>query len=135
MHVACGHHDSPEVIECLVGLDASLLRYEDVDNNTALHYACRGAKYTTIALLLEKFDAVSVSRKNRHSLLPIDLLLESDAVEDRESMDYTDSVFRLLRAHPDTMIDKAMEVGQSVSASSSSTDQVGKKRKVGHLNE
>ena len=131
LHIACEHHDSSEVIEYLIGLDPSLLRYEDIDGNTALHYACRGAKYTTIALLLDKFDAISVSRKNRHSKLPIDLFMESDAVEDRESVEYIDIIFRLLRAYPGALGEKALEVRQSVSASSSSTDHVGKKRKVG----
>ena len=131
LHLACEHSYYPEVIEYLVGLDPSLVRYEDADGNTALHYACRGAKYATIALLLDGFDAVSVSKKNRHSELPIDLFMESDAVEDKESVEYTDIIFRLLRAYPGAMIERVMVVRQSVSAPSSSTGHVGKKRKVG----
>ena len=48
-------------------------------------------------------------------------------------MEYADTIFRLLLAYPGTLIDKAMEVRQSVSASSSSTYHVGMKRKVGDL--
>ena len=55
--------------------------------------------------------------------------MESDAVEDRESMEYTNIVFRLLKSNPVTLIDKATQMGRL--ASSSSTGQVGKTRKVG----
>eukprot|EP00985_Skeletonema_marinoi_P019971 scaffold11644_cov124-Skeletonema_marinoi.AAC.2 len=88
----------------LIGLDATTLDAVDHDNNTALHYACRGAKYETITLLLGKYDAVSVSKRNAQKKLPIDVLWESNEVEDRECVEYTESVFRLLRAYPETMM-------------------------------
>ena len=109
LHIACEHHDSAGVVEYLVeldtilGLDATSLGVADREGNTALHYACLGAKYDTIALLLEKYDAVSVSMRNAQNKLPIELLWESNAVEDRESVEYTDSVFRLLKAYPETL--------------------------------
>jgi ankyrin repeat protein len=62
----------------LVGLGATTLEAVDRKGNTALHLACRGAKYETIALLLDKYDAVSVSKRNANEKLPIDLLWESD---------------------------------------------------------
>ena len=34
--------------------------------------------------------------------LPVDLLWESDLIPDRESVEYTESVFRLLKVHPET---------------------------------
>eukprot|EP00975_Prorocentrum_lima_P034320 7214257-Prorocentrum_lima.AAC.1 len=77
------------------------LRAVDYGNNTALHYACRGAKYDTIAMLLEKYGAVSVSKQNAHGKLPIDLLWESSAVEDRGGIEYTESIFLLLRTYPE----------------------------------
>jgi ankyrin repeat protein len=89
----------------LVGLDSDTLTAVDGGGNTALHLACRGAKYDTIALLLEKYNAVSVSQSNVCNKLPIHLLLESNAVTDREEdIKYTESIFRLLRAYPDTVI-------------------------------
>ena len=75
------------------------LRAVDYDSNTAIHYACRGAKYDTIALLLEKYDAISISRRNAHKKLSIDLLWESNEVSDRGCVEYTESVFRLLKAY------------------------------------
>ena len=102
LHIACQHHDSASVVQYLLGLHATTLRAMDSDNNTVLHYVCRGAKHNTIALLLEKYGAVSVSKRN--DKLPIDLLLESDEVRDREGIEYTESVFRLIRTYPETLM-------------------------------
>ncbi len=105
LHVACQHHDSNDVIDFLAGLDPSTLDAVDGEGNTALHLACCGAKYDMIAMLLEKYDAVSVSKRNAHGELPIDLLWESIcAVGDRESIEYTESVYRLLKAYPETVM-------------------------------
>ena len=89
------------IIQYLLGLDESSLDALDEMGNTALHYACRGAKYDTIAMLLQKYDAVSVSKRNAYDKLPIDLLWESNEVSDRESLQYMDSVFQLVRAYPE----------------------------------
>ena len=104
LHIACAHHDSPSVVQYLIGLDTVTLDAVDHYNNTALHYACRGAKHETITLLMDKYDAVSVSKRNAQKKLPIDLLWESNEVLDRESVEYTESVFRLLKAYPETMM-------------------------------
>ena len=105
LHIACQHHDSVSVVQYLLGLDEASLDALDRDGNTALHYACRGAKYDTIALLLEKYDAVSVSKRNAENKLPIELLWEkSNAGSDREGVEYTESVFRLLQAYPETIM-------------------------------
>ena len=129
LHVACQHHDSASVVQYLIGLAMGTLRAVDYGNNTALHYACRGAKYDTIALLLDNYDAVSVSKRNTHGKLPIDLLLESNTVENRESIEYTESVFRLLKAYPETIM--GIDI-QTQSASASCSSQSVKKRKLGH---
>ena len=102
LHIACQHHKSANVIEYLVGLDTSTLAAADKDGNTTLHYACRCARYEIIAMLLEKYDTgIYLFRRNAHNKLPIDLLWESDEVEDRENIEYTDSIFRLLKAYPE----------------------------------
>ena len=129
LHVACQHHSSAAVIQYLVGLDTSILDAVDRERNTALHYACRGAKYENIALLLEKYDAVSVSKRNAHGKLPIDVLWESSAVEDRESIEYTESVFRLLRAYPETVMNYNLDMKQQ-GTSDRCSNQNGKKRKL-----
>ena len=70
LHLACQYHDSPRVIEHLIDLQPTTLRSVDSDQSTVLHYACRGANYSAISLLLEKYDATSVSMRNVHNELP-----------------------------------------------------------------
>ena len=101
LHVACEHHDSASVVQHLLSLDATVLDAVDRDGNTALHCACRGAKHDTISMLLENYDAISVSKRNANGKLPIELLWESNEVSDRESLKYTECVFRLLCANPE----------------------------------
>ena len=127
LHIACKHHDSVNVVQYLVELDTATLDAEDGDGNTALHYACRGAKYDTMALLLEKFDAVSVSKRNAHGKLPIDMLWESNAVEDKGSVEYTDSVFRFLKAYPEMIMNYSAQDQAKAGVFSSQNE---KKRKL-----
>jgi hypothetical protein len=108
LHLACQHHESASVVQYLLDLDATTLDAVDKKGNTPLHYACHGAKYETITLLLEKYNAVSVSKRNADKKLPIDLLWESNKVLDRENVEYTESVFLLLRAYPETIINCIM---------------------------
>ena len=104
LHVAI-HNDSTKVVDYLVGLDPNTLTAVDREGNTALHLACRGAKHAIIELLLEKYGAVSVSQSNVCNKLPIHLLLESDAVANREDdIKYLESMFQLLRANPETVM-------------------------------
>jgi len=128
LHIACAHHESAIVIHYLVELDTTTLETVDRDGNTALHYACHGANYDTISLLLEKYDAVSVSKRNAHKKLPIDLLLESNEVLDRESVEYLESIFRLLRAYPETVMNISTHAMQQSSLAAFKSSG-GKKRK------
>ena len=124
LHVACQHHETPAVVEYLIGLGEDTLDAMDKEGNTALHYACRGAKHATIILLLEKYGAISVSKRNSHNQLPIDLLFESNAVNDREGVEYTESIFQLLRSYPATVMNCISNITQHPAKIS------GKKRKV-----
>ena len=132
LHVACLHHDSSNVVEYLIGLDTTTLRSVDFDNKIALHCACRGAKYDTIAMLLEKYDAISVSKRNAHNKLPIDLLWGSNEVLDRESVEYMECVFRLLKAYPETVMSIGINMKQQ-STSEVCSSQHGKKRKFANV--
>jgi hypothetical protein len=104
LHVACQHNESASIVEYLLDLDLTALRALDFDDNTALHYACRGANHAIIALLLDKYGSMSVSKRNTNNQLPIHLLLESNEVSNREDIKYTESIYRLLRANPETII-------------------------------
>lgn len=117
LHLAC-RHNSPRVVEYLADLNTVVLKRIDDEGDTPLHHACRNAKYDTIALLVDKYEAVSVVRKNLDRKLPIELLIESDSAIDRESIEYTECIFHLVRAYPDTVSallnqQPAMAVGQS----------------------
>ena len=129
LHIACQHHDSADVIGYLIGLHTLTLDALDRGKNTALHYACRGAKYETIALLLEKYSTASLSKTNDHGKLPIDLLWESNAVEDRESVGYTGSIFQLVRANPEMVTISNSIVNQPVNVDATRN---GKRRKTCH---
>jgi ankyrin repeat protein len=128
LHVACEYHDSPMVVQCLIDHETSTLSYVDKDGNTAIHHACRGAKHETIALLLKRYHGVSISTRNLQEKLPIELLFESSKVVDRESVQYMESVFRLLRAHPDTV--KICKNVKQNCAAAVCPSQNAKKRKV-----
>jgi ankyrin repeat protein len=105
LHVAIQQCDSPKVVDYLIGLDPNTLTAVDMEGDTALHLACRGAKHDIIALLLEKYSAVSVSQGNVYNKLPIHLLFESNSVVNREDdTKYMDSLFQLLRANPETVM-------------------------------
>jgi ankyrin repeat protein len=106
LHVAFQHNDSAStsIVEYLLDRDPSTSRALDFDDNTVLHYACRDANHAIIGLLLVKYGSMSVSKRNTNNQLPIHLLLESNEVSNREDIKYTESIYRLLRANPETII-------------------------------
>jgi predicted transcriptional regulator with HTH domain len=124
LHLACQHHRSPSVVEYLIDLNSSTLKMKDMWQNTLLHFACRGANHVMIACLLEKYNAAFVSTKNSYGQLPIDLLFDSEAVSDREGIEYMESIYRLIRANPETVMGCDMNERQQAQSDSR------KKRKV-----
>jgi hypothetical protein len=132
LHVACQNHASAGIVEYLINLDPTSLHRKDLDDNTALHHACRGANHTMIALLTEKYGAISVSKRNAQGQLPIDLLLQKkNEVRDEESVKYTESIFRLLRAYPMTLMH--YDLRQTGFDDCISQTQSKKKRKIDEL--
>ena len=104
LHLAVQSRRSPDAIQILINHDSdrNTISIADSNGNTALHYACLGANYELIALLLENYGPLSVSKRNLEGKLPLQLLLfETDSVGDRESTRYTESIYRLLRAFPE----------------------------------
>jgi ankyrin repeat protein len=131
LHVACQHHESAIVVDYLINFDSTSLHRKDLYDNTVLHHACRGANHAIIALLTEKHGAVSVSKRNAHGQLPIDLLFASREVSDRDEdgVKYTESIYRLLRAYPMTL----MHYDLRQAGSEARISQSKKKRKVDEL--
>jgi hypothetical protein len=131
LHLACQNHESTtSVVEYLIKLDPTSLRVRDFNDNTALHYACRTANHAIIALLTEKYGAVSVSKRNAHGQLPIDLLFSRRAY-DRQGVEYTESIFRLLRAYPAMM----NCIPNAATTSHPDSKVSGKKRKIDNIQE
>jgi ankyrin repeat protein len=105
LHLASQRSESSiSIVKYLLGLDPTSLGVVDEQGNTALHYACRGAKHKMILLLTNKKMYGAVSKRNACNELPIHLLLLSNEVSDRECIEYTDSIFRLIRAYPETVM-------------------------------
>jgi ankyrin repeat protein len=129
LHVACQHHETPAVVvEYLIGLSKVTLTTVDGEGNTALHYTCRGANHAIIALLLDKYGSMSVAKRNAHNQLPIELLLlNKNEVSDEESVKFTESIYRLLRANPETLVH--YNLGQA-SSEDCISQQNKKKRKI-----
>jgi ankyrin repeat protein len=111
LQVACQSHESAKVVQYLLDLDVGTNEALDFEENTLLHHACLGANYDIIALLLQGRHVASVTERNVHEKLPIDLLWESDAA-DRESTQYTESVFRLLKQYPDIVMNCDVDANQ-----------------------
>ena len=101
VHLACEHHESPSVVQYLLSIDTRSVQAVDYENNNILHYACRGANYCILSMLLKTYSDLPASKRNQDGQLPIHLLWESKKVIDRESIDYVDSVFLLLKAFPE----------------------------------
>jgi ankyrin repeat protein len=101
LHMACLYGDVA-VVDYLVELDDSSLGQSDGTGDTPLHYACHGGNLPVINALLEK-QPRPVSQPDADEKLPIHLLWESAEGIDNESAEYMETVWRLLRAYPETL--------------------------------
>ena len=75
--------------------------------NFPLHYACRGGNCEVIAYLLETpMASASVSERNSGGMLPIHLFCEfvSKQEEEEDTSEYTETIWRLLTAYPETVL-------------------------------
>ena len=115
LHVACKHHDSARVVQYLVELDTATLALVDKTGNTVLHYACRAAKYDTVTLLLEKYEALLVSNRNVHGKLPIDLLLENNARSQVDSIQFLGNILEWRNEMENIYRDKIAELNYNAS--------------------
>ena len=75
----------------------------DVNKDYPLHYACRAANLNVIRYLVGRTSLVS--ERNAANKLPFHLLLEfEDDQVNRESPEFTEACWQLLRAYPDTVM-------------------------------
>jgi ankyrin repeat protein len=93
LHLACHHSLLTGVVQYLIECNERSLDMKDSEENNIMHYACRGAAYTTIKLLLDKFGSGKfLSQRNKGGRLPIDLLIYQENV-DRSGIHYTECLF------------------------------------------
>jgi len=104
------------VVKYLAELSPDRLNRCDENNNYPLHHACRGGNCEVIQYLLERpKSSASVSERNAGGILPIHLFCkfvneqeqEEEEVEDDEEDDnakYTETIWRLLTAYPETVL-------------------------------
>jgi len=106
LHVACKHgatlplalplHLAEEFRECCV--------MQDKSGELPLHKACRGGHLQLIKEIVN-WQPASVSIRNNQNELPIFILCKRSGKdkEVRESVEYTETIWKLLLAHPETV--------------------------------
>mmetsp|Transcript_14980 Transcript_14980/g.25526 ORF Transcript_14980/g.25526 Transcript_14980/m.25526 type:complete len:163 (+) Transcript_14980:472-960(+) len=72
LHVACEDHDSPRVVQYLLGLDIdkTTLDAEDIDGNSPLHYACRGARFDQLHCLSKSTKLHQLQKETHKASFP-----------------------------------------------------------------
>ena len=77
----------------------------DANDDSLLHYACRGGNLGIVKDLLQA-NVPSVSERNNNNKLAIHLLFEcGESILDRESMEYIETIHQLLLANPEMVRD------------------------------
>jgi len=95
------------VVKYLAELVPDRLNACDVNKSYPLHHACRGGNCEVIEYLLKTpISSASVSERNANDMLPIHLFCEfvNDQEEDDDSPKYTETIWRLLSAYPETIL-------------------------------
>ena len=101
IHIAC-KFSSIKVVRHLVELDIITVSHLDRNKDSVLHYACRRGNLGVIRYLVDSHASL-VSDTNADNRLPFHLLLECETEQVRESLEFTEVCFRLLRSHPETV--------------------------------
>jgi len=104
LHIAC-EFSSFKVVQYLMETmesDERMRNHLDVNKDSILHYACRGGNCEVVKYLLDE-QSPHVTKCNADKKLPIHLLCESGASTD--SLEQTDTIYRLLLAYPETVIE------------------------------
>jgi len=108
LNIAC-EVSTAGVVKYLAELVLDRLNACDVNRNYPLHHACRGGNCEVITYLLETpMSSASVSERNTIDELPIHLFCkfvnEHEYEEDEKDTEYTETMWRLLMAYPETVL-------------------------------
>ena len=99
LHFAC-QHGTVDAVTYLVEFAASCLDICDASNHFPIHHACRWGNCSIVTYLLKKSIA-SVCERNVDGKLPIELLFGSNG--NQGSTEYTEAIWRLLKAYPEIL--------------------------------
>ena len=108
LDIAC-HFSTLGVVKYLAEVDSDDDRLHtcDVSNNFPLHHACRGGNCEVIEYLLNTpMSSATVSERNVDDMLPIHLFCEFMRRRwcEGETPEYTETIWRLLTAYPETVL-------------------------------
>ena len=108
VHSLCiaSQYSTLDVVKYLAELSPDRLNTCDKNKNYPLHYACRGVNYEVISYLLET-PMSSVSERNVDDMLPIHLFckfVNEQENEDEDTPEYIETIWRLLTAYPETVL-------------------------------
>ena len=106
LDIAC-QFSTVGVVKYLAKLSPDRLNACDVNKNYPLHHACRGGNCEVISYLLETpMASASVSERNVNSLLPIQLFCDivNRSEEEKDTPEYTETIWRLLTAYPEAIL-------------------------------
>jgi len=104
LHVACKHGVPLDIFNYLICINSHLLTMQDNRGELPLHKACRGGHLHLIKEIID-LQPASVSVRNNRNELPIFILCKRSGKDDevRESVEYTETIWKLLLAHPETV--------------------------------
>ena len=104
LHVACKHGVPLDIFNYLVDIDNQPLSMQDNRGELPLHKACRGGHLHLIKEIID-LHPPSVSVRNHQNELPTFILCKRSGKdkEVRESVEYIETIWKLLLAHPETV--------------------------------
>jgi len=93
------------IVKYLAALSPGRLNACDMNKNFPLHHACWGGKPEVIHYLLETpLSSASVSERNANGMLPIHLFCEFISCHGYDLPEFTEIIWRLLTAYPETVL-------------------------------
>ena len=102
IHIAC-RNSTAGIVQFLMEEAPNTMHVCDANKDYPLHYACRAANLNVIRYLVGRTSLVS--ERNAANKLPFHLLLEfEDDQVNRESPEFTEACWQLLRAYPETVM-------------------------------
>ena len=104
LHVACKYGVPLDIFNYLICINSHLLTVQDNRGELPLHKACRGGHLHLIKEIID-LQPSSVSVRNNMNELPVFILCKRSGKdkEVRDSVEYTETIWKLLLAHPETV--------------------------------